>query len=84
MNILKDLLMFVLKKQLLEKKGRKLTVISTIEEGSITFPARSSRTLVTRRKETTPRLFPRIQSAIACGMFSCVIRNEKSTALVMM
>ena len=36
------------------------------------------------RKVTTPRLWPRIQSAMIWGICSWVIRKENSTALVMM
>ena len=58
--------------------------IRMIDDGSITLPASSRITLTSSRKPTTPRSLPMIQSAIACGMFSCDIRNENSTALVMM
>jgi hypothetical protein len=40
--------------------------------------------LAISRKPITPTPVPIIQSAIACGMFSCVMRKENSTALVMM
>ena len=58
--------------------------IRMIDDGSITLPASSRITLTNSRNAITPSSLPRIQSAIACGMFSCDIRNENSTALVMM
>ena len=48
------------------------------------LPASSSSTLTISRKAITPRPWPIIQSASACGMFSLVMMNENSTALVMM
>ena len=59
-------------------------MISTIEEGSITLPASSSRTFTNSRNAITPRPLSSIQAAIACGICSEVMRNENSTALVMM
>ncbi|MNK27565.1 hypothetical protein D3C87_459230 [compost metagenome] len=59
-------------------------MISTMDDGSMTLPANNSSTLTTNKKLITPRPLPVIHSAIACGMFSLVIRNENSTAFVMM
>src|SRR5512135_2120194 len=59
-------------------------MISTIDDGSITLPASSSITLTTSRKPITPSPCATIHDAIACGICSLVIRNENSTALVMM
>ena len=59
-------------------------MIRMIELGSITLPAISSRMLTTSRKAIGPKPCPISQSAIACGMFSLVIRKLNSTALVMM
>ena len=59
-------------------------MIRTIDDASITLPAISSSTLTIRRKmiQSTPTEV--IHAAICCGMFSFAIRNENSTALVMM
>ena len=59
-------------------------MISTIDEGSITLPARSRSTLTNSRKATTPRPLSSIHAAMTCGICSEVIRNENITALVMM
>ena len=59
-------------------------MISTIEDGSITLPASSSSMLTSSRKPIQPTPASVIQAAIACGICSVVIRNENSTALVMM
>ena len=59
-------------------------MIRMIDDGSITLPASRSRTFTTSRKPIQPRPWAVIQLAISWGMFSCVIRNENSTALVMM
>ena len=58
--------------------------ISTIDDGSMKLPAASRSTLAMSRKPIRPTPVPSMPSAIACGMFSCVIRNENSIALVMM
>ena len=59
-------------------------MISTIDDGSITLPAISSSTLTISRNMIQSTPIEVIQSAICCGMFSFAIRNENSTALVMM
>ena len=59
-------------------------MISTIDDGSITLPASSSSTLTTSRKIDPVDACRVIQAAISCGICSFVIRNENSTALVMM
>ena len=59
-------------------------MMSRIDDGSITLPAISSTMLTTSRNTQTSKCRSMIQAAIACGMFSLVIRNENSTALVMM
>jgi hypothetical protein len=59
-------------------------MIKRIDDGSITLPAASSRMLTTSRNTQRLKFLSMIQAAIACGICSCVIRNENSTALVMM
>ena len=59
-------------------------MISRIDDGSITLPA-SSRMMFTNIRNThTLKCCSTIQAVIDCGICSCVIRNENSTALVMM
>jgi len=48
-------------------------VISTIDDGSITLPASSSK-LTTSRNSTQPMPLSLIQAVIACGICSLVIR----------
>ncbi len=55
-----------------------------IDDGSMKLPAISSSTLTSSRKPITPKFEARIQSAIACGIFSLAKTKENSTALVMM
>ncbi len=59
-------------------------MINRIDDGSITLPASSRMTLTTSRNIQTEKFLSMIQAAISCGICSCVIRNENSTALVMM
>ena len=55
-----------------------------MEDGSITLPASSSSRFTSSRNVIQVMPLPVIQFAIVCGICSCVIRNENSTALVMM
>ena len=59
-------------------------MIRRIDDGSITLPAASRIRLTTSRNTQIEKFLSMIQAAIACGICSCVIRNENSTALVMM
>src|SRR2546422_9123383 len=49
---------------------------SSIEEGSMKFPAISSRILTPRRNIQTERCLSMIHCAMACGIFSEVSRKE--------
>ncbi len=59
-------------------------MIRRIDDGSMTLPAASRITFTTSRNTQTEKFLSMIQAAISCGICSCVIRNENSTALVMM
>ena len=59
-------------------------MIRMIDDGSMTLPASSSRTLTTSRNPNQPRSWAVIHSASADGIFSLVSTNENNTALVMM
>ncbi|CKX44816.1 Uncharacterised protein [Mycobacterium tuberculosis] len=59
-------------------------IIRTIDDGSITLPARRSNRLTRSRNVIQLMPLPVIHAAIVCGICSLVIRNENSTALVTM